>query len=109
MSHLATNPNFVDNGEGRCRHCGKTATEHDMEAAVTACLGQDYIESLNEWERAQFDKALTWQRAGKGRVVAYLEAGAALPAATLERYRVVNAGGSRGQYAYLEPRGPVQP
>lgn len=73
-----------------------------META--ASLGQDYIESLNEWERAQIDKALAWQRDGKGRVVAYLEASTALPAETLERYHVVNAGGSRGQYVYLEPR-----
>lgn len=76
-------------------------SQHDHDSA---CLGQDYVESLNEWERAQLDKALAWQRSGKGRVVAYLEAGTALPAATLERYHVVNAGGSRGQYVYLEPK-----
>lgn len=100
MSHTTDNPKFNDNGAGRCWDCGATQAEH----GTVACLGQDYVESLNEWERAQLDKALAWQRAGKGRVVAYLEAGAALPAATLGRYHVVNAGGGRGQYVYLEPR-----
>lgn len=74
---------------------------------TSKCLGQDYIDTLDDRSRAQLDKALAWQRSGKGRVIAYLEAGEAIPADTLERFHVVNAGGSRGQYVYLEPK--VQP
>ena len=45
MSHLGTTPEFVDNGAGRCIHCGKTAVEHDPDfheqATIAAEMGRE--------------------------------------------------------------------
>lgn len=71
---------------------------------TTKCLGQDYIESLDELERTQLERALAWQRGRAGRVILYLEAGERITNAIHERYHVVDAKGSRGQYVQLEPR-----